>query len=98
MLIGISMGVCLLKVWKEVPFSQIGRGPLRPPGPESLDSGKPKRVLSVNEAGAVLRLPSRVVFCIFPCKLSCCCFGCNMLRRSLPGRSEGRWQSYPPLV
>lgn len=39
-------------VWKEVPFSQIGRGPLRPPGPEALDSGKPKRVLSVNEEEA----------------------------------------------
>ena len=50
------MGACVLKVWKEVPFSQIGRGPLRPPGPEALDSGKQKRVLSVNEAGAVFRL------------------------------------------
>ena len=49
-------GARVLKVWKEVPFSQIGRGPLRPPGPEALDSGKQKKLLNVNDAGAVYRL------------------------------------------
>ena len=54
---GVSMGGArVLKVWKEVPFSQIGRGPLRPPCPEALDSGKQKKLLNVNEAGAVFRL------------------------------------------